>query len=47
MMKGIDSERLRISFVVYGGMNRKDWRTISIADVNFDPMNWQGCSFLR
>ncbi len=37
MMKGIDSERLRISFVVYGGMNRKDWRTISIADVNFDP----------
>jgi predicted nucleotidyltransferase component of viral defense system len=28
---------LRIGFVVYGGMNRKDWRTISIEDVEFDP----------
>jgi hypothetical protein len=37
MMKGIDRERLRIAFVVYGGMNRRDWRTVSIGDVNFDP----------
>jgi len=37
MMKGIDRKLLRIAFVVYGGMNRKDWRTVSIADVNFDP----------
>src|SRR6056297_3512199 len=36
-MKGIDRERLRLAFVVYGGMNRKDWRTVSIADVFFDP----------
>jgi predicted nucleotidyltransferase component of viral defense system len=36
-MQGIDRERLRLAFVVYGGMNRKDWRTVSIADVNFDP----------
>ena len=35
-MKGLDRERLRLAFVVYGGMNRKDWRTVSIADVNFD-----------
>jgi hypothetical protein len=36
-MKGIDRDRLRLAFVVYGGMNRKDWRTVSIADVEFDP----------
>jgi hypothetical protein len=36
-MEGIDRERLRLAFVVYGGMNRKDWRTVSIADVEFDP----------
>ncbi|HKK67455.1 MAG TPA: nucleotidyl transferase AbiEii/AbiGii toxin family protein, partial [Bacteroidales bacterium] len=36
-MKGIDRERLRLAFVVYGGMNRKDWRTVSIADLDFDP----------
>jgi hypothetical protein len=36
-MKGIDRERLRLAFVVYGGMNRKDWRTVSIEDVVFDP----------
>jgi predicted nucleotidyltransferase component of viral defense system len=35
--QGIDRDRLRIAFVVYGGMNRKDWRTVSIADVDFDP----------
>ena len=35
-MKGIDRDRLRLAFVVYGGMNRKDWRTVSIADVEFD-----------
>ena len=36
-MRGIDRERLRLAFVVYGGMNRKDWRTVSIADVDFAP----------
>ncbi|MGC9324438.1 MAG: nucleotidyl transferase AbiEii/AbiGii toxin family protein, partial [Desulfomonilia bacterium] len=36
-MKGIDRDCLRLAFVVYGGMNRKDWRTVSIADVDFGP----------
>ena len=36
-IKGIATERLRIAFVVYGGMNRKDWRKVTIEDVNFDP----------
>ena len=29
-------QRLRIAFVAYGGMNRKDWRTVSVDDVDFD-----------
>ncbi len=29
-------EKLRIAFVVYGAMNRKDWRTVSTDDVDFD-----------
>ena len=32
----LQRERLRIAFVVYGGMNRKDWRTVSVDDVDFD-----------
>ena len=35
-MDDLVPERLRIAFVVYGGMNRKDWRTVSIEDVDFD-----------
>jgi predicted nucleotidyltransferase component of viral defense system len=35
-MDDLKCDRLRIAFVVYGGMNRKDWRTISINDVDFD-----------
>jgi predicted nucleotidyltransferase component of viral defense system len=35
-MDNIDSRRLRIGFVVYGAMNRKDWRTVSADDVDFD-----------
>ena len=35
-MDEIDSNRLRIGFVVYGAMNRKDWRTVSADDVEFD-----------
>jgi len=35
-MDALDNERLRIAFVVYGAMNRKDWRTISIEDLDFD-----------
>ncbi len=29
----LDVEKLRIAFVVYGGINRVDWRTVSIASV--------------
>jgi hypothetical protein len=32
----LETERLRIAFVTYGGMNRKDWRTVSVKDVGSD-----------
>ena len=32
----INLEDLRLAFVVYGAMNRKDWRTISLEDISFD-----------
>jgi hypothetical protein len=32
----LDRERLRLAFVVYGGVNRKDWRTITVEDVKVD-----------
>lgn len=32
----LDAERLRLTFVVYGAMNRKDWRTVSVEDVGFE-----------
>lgn len=32
----LDRDRLRIAFVVYGGMNRKDWRTVSLDDVDYE-----------
>ena len=35
-MDGVDFERLRIGFVVYGAMGRKDWRTVSVTDVEVD-----------
>jgi predicted nucleotidyltransferase component of viral defense system len=37
-MDDLDPHLLRIGFVVYGAMNRKDWRTVSVEDVDFDPM---------
>ena len=30
---GLDPAKLRLGFVIYGGINRKDWRTVSSADV--------------
>jgi len=36
-MDYLERDRLRIAFVVYGGMNRKDWRTVSIEDLDFNP----------
>jgi predicted nucleotidyltransferase component of viral defense system len=35
-MDDLERDPLRIAFVAYGGMNRKDWRTVSIEDVNFN-----------
>lgn len=32
----IDMTRLRLAFVIYGGMNRHDWRTLKIEDISFD-----------
>lgn len=33
----LDHERLRLGFVVYGGINRKDWRAVSLDDIRGDP----------
>ncbi|WP_045222600.1 nucleotidyl transferase AbiEii/AbiGii toxin family protein [Desulfonatronum thioautotrophicum] len=38
-MDNLDFHRLRIGFVIYGAMNRKDWRTVSPGDVDFDAMD--------
>jgi predicted nucleotidyltransferase component of viral defense system len=35
-MDDLEQDRLRVAFVTYGGMNRKDWRTVSIEDVDYD-----------
>jgi hypothetical protein len=32
-----DTERLRLGFVVYGGINRRDWRVVSLDEVQADP----------
>jgi hypothetical protein len=34
-----DHEMLRLGFVVYGGINRKDWRTVSLDDIRGDPVD--------
>lgn len=31
-----EDDRLRTAFVLYGAMNRKDWRSVSVEDVNFE-----------
>ena len=36
-MENLDHDRLRTAFVVYGAMNRIDWRTVSADDVDCDP----------
>jgi predicted nucleotidyltransferase component of viral defense system len=33
----LDRERLRVGFIVYGGINRRDWRTVNIDDVATKP----------
>lgn len=32
----LDIARLRVAFIVFGALNRKDWRTISLDDILFD-----------
>jgi len=32
----LDATKLRLGFVVYGGMNRKDWRALHIEDIDAD-----------
>jgi len=32
-----DPERLRLGFVAYGGMNRRDWRSVVLDEVRVDP----------
>lgn len=32
----LDPNRLRLAFILYGAMNRKDWRTVKIDDVGVD-----------
>jgi len=36
-LDNLDQNQLRLGFVLYGAMNRKDWRTIDIKDIGFDP----------
>ncbi len=33
----LDRERLRLAFVVYGGVNRRDWRTVARDEVLVEP----------
>ncbi len=35
-MHDLDLQRLRIGFLVYGAMSRKDWRTINVDEVKLD-----------
>ena len=34
--ESLDPDRLRLAFLVYGGMNRRDWREVSVGDVRFE-----------
>jgi len=34
----LDAGKLRLAFVVYGGINRRDWRTVTLDDVRADPV---------
>lgn len=33
----LSSDRLRAAFVLYGAMNRRDWRQVSVDDVRMEP----------
>lgn len=40
-LSNLERKKLRLAFVVYGGINRKDWRKVSIDNVAFEPMELQ------
>ena len=42
MLDNLELSRVRIAFVVYGAMNRRDWRTVVVDDVAFDPRELSG-----
>lgn len=46
---GFDRDRLRLAFVIYGAINRKDWRTVSATDIEFKASELQNLllPFLR
>lgn len=35
--RDLDMDRLRLAFVVYGGMNRRDWRRITLENIQATP----------
>lgn len=37
----LDREKLRLAFIVYGAINRKDWRSVSINDLSFSQSDLQ------
>lgn len=39
--EGLDIKRLRTAFVVYGAMNRRDWREVSLSDIKFNAQELQ------
>lgn len=46
---GFDRDRLRLAFVIYGAINRKDWITVSASDIDFETGELQNLllPFLR
>ena len=36
----LEPAKLRLGFVVYGGMNRRDWRSLSVDDVRANPTDF-------
>jgi predicted nucleotidyltransferase component of viral defense system len=37
----LEPERLRLAFVLYGAMNRRDWRTVAIDEVNLEIKDFE------
>jgi len=41
MQKNVDIEKLRLGFVIYGGISRTDWQQIKPEDINFEWREFQ------